>query len=161
MTTPIYLVKLEDVEKVWFTVKDLIDKALIHSDGRMMSYDALQMILNKEMQLWVGVKDKAIFSTFLTTIRHHPRHTTLQIVTYATVTGHDADFDTCVDTFTRYGRDHGCIALEAWCRKGLVRKLPDWEHLYSVISKPIEPEQPVKRKRRRRSKNTNNKGVNT
>ena len=158
MTTPIYLVKLEEVEQVWIVVKDLIDKALVHSDGRMMSYDALQMILNREMQLWVGIKDKNIFSTFLTAIRHHPRHKTLHIVTYATVTGHDADFETMTDTFTRYGRDHGCVALEAWGRKGLTRKLPDWEHLYSVIFKPIEPEQPVKHKRRRRSKNTNNKG---
>ncbi len=160
MTTPIYLVKLEDVEKVWFIVKDLIDKALEHSDGRMMSYDALQMILNKEMQLWIGIKDGTIFSAFLTTIRHHPRHTTLQIVTYATVTGHDADFKTMTDTFTRYGRDHGCVSLEAWGRKGLTRALPDWEHLYSVISKPIEPEQPVKRKRRRRKPKTQNTGDN-
>ena len=160
MTTPIYLVKLEDVEKVWFTVKDLIDKALEHSDGRMMSYDALQMILNREMQLWVGVKDKAIFSAFLTTIRHHPRHTTLQIVTYATVTGHDADFKTMTDTFTRYGRDHGCVSLEAWGRKGLTRALPDLEHLYAVISKPIEPEHPVKRKMRRRKPKTQNTGDN-
>ena len=64
------------------------------------------------------------------------------------------------DTITSYGRDHWCVSLEAWGRKGLTRALPDWEHLYSVISKPIEPEQPVKRKRRRRKPKTQNIGDN-
>jgi len=150
MTTPIYLVAKENIEMVWPVAKELVDKSLMHTDRRMESYDALRMILEDEMQLWVGFKDEELFSAFLTQVQHYPRHRTLQIVTYATTTGHGADFPTCIDTFMDFGRMNGCISLEAWCRKGLVRALPDWDHLYSVISKPIEPKKQRTKKQRRR-----------
>ena len=49
-------------------------------------------------------------------------------------------YDTIVNTLTMFGRGIGCNALEAWCRKGLARKL-DWEHNYTVIVKPIKLEE--------------------
>jgi hypothetical protein len=156
-TTPIYLVSLEHIENVWPTVRSLIESALEHADGRMNTYDALKGVLNREMQLWIGVKDGEIFSAFLTAVRHHPQYKTLHIITYATATGADADFDTMTDTFSKFGRSCGCTSLEAWCRKGLVRTLSNWDHLYSVISTPIDPveQKPRKRRRSRRNKQIN------
>ena len=137
MTTPIYLVKPEDIEDVWPEIKGLISKALMHTDSRMTTYDKLRIVLNRELSLWVGFEDGVIFSALLTRIDEYPQHNILQIVTYATASGRDADFSTIIDTFVEYGRINDCIAMEALCRKGLVKKLPDWKHLYSVISRPI------------------------
>ena len=35
-----------------------------------------------------------------------------------------------------FALSEGCVALEAWCRKGLARKL-DWDHEHSVVYKVL------------------------
>ena len=121
--------------------------------------------LNDKFKLWVGFDSEhpaRLATAVVTEVIPYPRHRILRIHTWATDTGYNFDewYQPIVDQLEYYAKSIDCVALEAWCRKGLVRKLPDWEHLYSVISKPIEPEQPVKRKRRRRKPKTQNTGDN-
>ena len=151
MTTQLLIVKPEDVQDVWPMARPLIEKALAYDYlGSMTSTDALRLILNERQQLWIGF-DTDIFLAILTEVVHYPKNDVLRIVTFSTITGYDFDawYPTCLNIVTAFGRDIGCTALEAWCRKGLARKL-DWEHEYAVISKPIKPKQ--QRKRRRRPK---------
>jgi len=139
MTQTLHLVEPDMIQDVWPIARPLVEKALDHSEGQMLSTDTLRMILNNKQQLWVGFEEEELFTAVVTEPIHYPRHKVLRIITFATQTGYGMDhwYDTIVDTLSRFGRAIDCNALEAWCRKGLARKL-DWEHNYTVIVKPIK-----------------------
>ncbi len=142
MTQTLHLVNPDMVQDIWPVARPLVEKALAHSEGQMLSSDALRMILNNKQQLWVGFEQESIFTAVVTEVINYPRHKILRIITFATQTGYGMDhwYDTIVNTLSAYGRTLKCTALEAWCRKGLARKL-DWEHNYTVIVKPIKLEE--------------------
>ena len=138
--SPFYLIKPDDVQDLWPEVRQLIEKALVHSEGAMTSTDTLKSILNEEYQLWVGFDRDDVASAAVSEIIPYPRHRILRVHTWATVTGHDFDiwYPQIIISLEKFAKLTECVALEAWCRKGLARKL-DWENEYSVIVKPIKP----------------------
>ena len=153
MTTQHFtIVKPDDVHLLWHDARPLIEKALKYNYlGSMTSSDALRLLVNEQQQLWIGVDDNELFLASLTEIVPYPQHSVLRIITCATKTGYDLDswYLKNLNQIEQFGLINGCVALEAWARKGLAAKL-NWEHEYSVITKTIKPKQP--RKRRRRTK---------
>ena len=139
MTPNLFLIKPDDVEDLWFGARPLIQKALNHAEGALSTTDVLRMILNGQMHLWVGFQDNQIFTAIVTEIIHYPRHKICRIITTATETGHDLDewYPTMLKHVEEFALSEGCVALEAWCRKGLARKL-DWDHEHSVVYKVIK-----------------------
>ena len=154
MTTQLLLVEPEDVQDVWPKAGPLIEKALAYDYlGSMTSTDALRLILNEHQQLWVGF-DTDIFLAILTEVIHYPKNKVLRILAFSTETGHDMNvWYHHLSVLEEFALTCECTALEAWCRKGLAKKLK-WEHEYAVISKFIKPKpkQQQQRKRRRRTK---------
>lgn len=142
MTQTLHLVKPDMIQDIWPVARPLVEKALAHSEGQMLSTDTLRMILNNKQQLWVGFEEEELFTAVVTEPIYYPRHKVLRIITFATQTGYGMDhwYDTIIDTLSSFGHAIDCNALEAWCRKGLARKL-DWEHNYTVITKPIKLEE--------------------
>ena len=140
MTPNLFLIKPDDVEDLWFGARPLIQKALNHAEGALSTTDVLRMILNGQMHLWVGFQDNQIFTAIVTEIIHYPRHKICRIITTATETGHDLDewYPTMLKHVEEFALNEGCGALEAWCRKGLARKL-DWDHEHSVVYKVLKP----------------------
>ena len=49
MTTQVYLIKPEDVQDLWFGIRPILEKALVHSEGALLSSDVLKNVLNEEM----------------------------------------------------------------------------------------------------------------
>ena len=47
MTTKALKVETKDIPYIWHDVKPLIDKALIHSEGELLSEDVLKLLLEK------------------------------------------------------------------------------------------------------------------
>ena len=139
MTPNLFLIKPDDVEDLWFGARPLIQKALNHAEGALSTTDVLRMILNGQMHLWVGFQDNQIFTAIVTEFINYPRHKICRIITTATETGHDLDewYPTMLKHVEEFALNEGCVALEAWCRKGLARKL-DWDHEHSVVYKVIK-----------------------
>lgn len=132
------IVSPEDVEYVWEEVKPLIEKALSHAEGELLSEDVLNKIFEERQTLWVGMKDGEIFCSGVTEVITYPRKKILRVITFATKNGHDykywKGFEEVIEGFAVR---RGCSALEAWTRKGLAKKL-DWDNEYSVITKDIK-----------------------
>ena len=106
--------------------------------------------MNEREYLWIGIDNGEIKSALVVEPVKYPRKNVLRILVWTV--DRSSDFDLWykhLHLIEDFGRKLGCTHLEAWARKGLVRKLK-WDHEYSVISKPIKPKQP--RKRRRRTK---------
>ena len=139
MTPNLFLVKPDNVENIWFSAKPLIQKALNHAEGALTTTDALRLVLNGRMQLWVGFDNNEVFVAILTEIITYPRHKVCRVITTATKTGHDFDewWDTMYHAVEQFALSQGCAAFEAWVRKGLARKLK-WDNEYSVIYKALK-----------------------
>ena len=140
MTPNLFLIKPDDIEELWYGAKPLIQKALNHAEGALSTTDVLRMILNGQMHLWVGFQNNKIFTAIVTEIINYPRHKICRIITTATETGHDLDewYPTMLKHVGEFALNEGCVALEAWWRKGLARKL-DWDHEHSVVYKVLKP----------------------
>ena len=138
MTPNLFLIKHDDIEDLWFGASPLLQKALNHAEGALSTTDVLRMILNGQMHLWVGFQDNKIFTAIVTEFINYPRHKICRIITTATETGHDLDewYPTMLEHVGEFALSEGCVALEAWCRKGLARKL-DWDHEHSVVYKVL------------------------
>ena len=140
MTNPnLLLVYPENIKHVWEEVDPLIEKALEHSAGGMDVTDALKLLLEEDLELWVGVDEDSedILCALLTEIVAYPNKTVLRILTFATESGLDLDlWMECLPVLEAFAVHMKCDALEAWTRKGLAKKL-NWEHEYSIITKTI------------------------
>lgn len=139
MTTQnLYLVPPKDIPYVWSEVKPLLDKSLSQQQNELSSKDILKDIMDGDLVLWVGVADKKLFCSGVTEFFHHGQKKSLNIVAFASVSGHDyelwKDFIYILEDF---GAQYGCTFIEATVRKGLAKKLK-WDHEYSVITKPIK-----------------------
>ena len=139
--SPVYLIKPDDVQDLWIGVRPLLENALVHSEGAMTSTDTLRSILIGEFQLWVGFDRDDVAMAAVSEIITYPRHKILRVHTWATDTGHDFDiwYPQIMISLEEFAGYTDCVALEAWCRKGLARKL-DWDNEYSVIVKLIKGE---------------------
>ena len=149
-TQQVVLVKSEDIPDIWYSLKPLFEEALDHSTGEILPADLLKQLLNEREYLWIGIDKGEIKSALVVEPVKYPRKNVLRILVWTV--DRSSDFELWykhLHLIEDFGRKLGCTHLEAWARKGLVRRL-NWDHEYSVISKPIKPKQP--RKRRRRTK---------
>lgn len=122
---------------MWFNVKPLIEKALVHANGEMLSSDILKLLLENREHLFIGYDNDEILSALVGEIITYPQKKTFRIITWSTKSGHDYEsWIDLFDTIEYFAKSKGCDSIEAWTRKGLARKLK-WDNEYSVITKNI------------------------
>ena len=137
MSKSAYFIPPQDLPNVWHDVKPLINKALEHASGEIMSSDILELLLEQRQILLVGVDDKKLEMATVGEIVNYPKKRIFRVITLATKSGHDYEkWNEYIPLVEDFAKQHGCVALEAWTRKGLARKL-DWDNEYSVITKQI------------------------
>ena len=135
----VVLVRKDDIDSIWDECSPLIDLALKHSEGELISNDLLPFLKNGEQQLWVAMEDGAIIASMVTEVISYPRKRILRVITIGGKDGKGIDkwygFLPMVEGFAL---KVGCSSLEAWTRKGMARKLKDWKHSYTVITKDLK-----------------------
>ena len=131
------LVQPNEIPYIWVAVKPLIEKALIHANGEMLSSDILTLLLGNKEHLFIGYNNEEVQSALVGEIIHYPQKKVFRIITWSTKSGHDyEDWIDLFDTIEYFAKSKGCDSIEAWTRKGLARKLK-WDNEYSVITKNI------------------------
>jgi len=131
------LVYPNEIPHMWFNVKPLIEKALVHANGEMLSSDVLKLLLENREHLFIGYDNDEILSALVGEIIPYPQKKTFRIITWSTKSGHDYEsWIDLFDTIEYFAKSKGCDSIEAWTRKGLARKLK-WDNEYSVITKNI------------------------
>ena len=137
MTPKARFVPIPEIPYIWHEIKPLIDKALVHSQGELLTADVLSSLLNKELFLFIGIDGEEINSALIAELVDYPRKRNFRILTWSTRSGHD--FELWINLFNvieEFAKSAGCTSLEAWVRKGLVKRLK-WDHEYSVVSKKL------------------------
>ena len=132
----VVLVEPDDIQYVWDEVAPLMDVALKHSEGELLTEDLVEHLDNDDLRLWVAMKDDKVIAAMITEIITYPRKKILRIITLA---GKDMDlwYD-FLPSVEGYALSQQCSALEAWTRKGMTRKLKDWRHSYDIITKDLK-----------------------
>ena len=134
----VVLIQPGDLEVVWDEVVPLIEAALKHSEGEVIPEDLIKPIKVGKMQLWVALSD-GVIAAMITEIVVYPRKRVLRVITIAGKDGHGMSkwygFLPLVEGFAL---SNNCSSLEAWTRKGMAKKLTDWEHKYMVITKDLK-----------------------
>ena len=134
----VVLIQPGDLELVWDEVVPLIEAALKHSEGEIIPEDLVKPIKTGKMQLWVALSD-GVIAAMITEIVVYPRKRVLRVITIAGKDGHGMSkwygFLPLVEGFAL---SNNCSSLEAWTRKGMAKKLTDWEHKYMVITKDLK-----------------------
>ena len=134
----VVLIQPGDLEVVWDEVVPLIEAALKHSEGEVIPEDLVKPIKIGKMQLWVALSD-GVIAAMITEIVVYPRKRVLRVITIAGKDGHGMSkwygFLPLVEGFAL---SNNCSSLEAWTRKGMAKKLTDWEHKYMVITKDLK-----------------------
>ena len=134
----VVLIQPGDLELVWDEVVPLIEAALKYSEGEVIPEDLVKPIKIGKMQLWVALSD-GVIAAMITEIVVYPRKRVLRVITIAGKDGHGMSkwygFLPLVEGFAL---SNNCSSLEAWTRKGMAKKLTDWEHKYMVITKDLK-----------------------
>ena len=134
----VVLIQPGDLEVVWDEVVPLIEAALKHSEGEVIPEDLIKPIKVGKMQLWVALSD-GVIAAMITEIVVYPRKRVLRVITIAGKDGYGMSrwygFLPLVEGFAL---NNNCSSLEAWTRKGMAKKLTDWEHKYMVITKDLK-----------------------
>ena len=131
-----------EIPYVWHEVKSMVDEALVHSNGELLSSDLLSNLLAGESILLLGKKDDKIFSSLIAEYQEHPRKKSLYIVAWTTESrqGFNGWAELFEEKLITIAKELECDYLETWCRRGLAKKLRTqlgWTSEYSVVTKPI------------------------
>ena len=135
----VHLVESDDITYMWDDVLPLIRVSLRYAEGELEPEDLVVHLDTGQMHLWVAMDKGEVIAAMITEIITYPRKRILRVITLASKDGHGMDnwydFLPMVEGFAI---NNGCSALEAWTRKGMARKLKDWKHSYSVITKDLK-----------------------
>lgn len=126
------------VERFWTYCEPYIKRALDHTSGEFTPEDIKRRCLNRDAQLWLVMREARIVAAAVTEIIVYPQRTHARVITLAGTSG-DEWTSLLDDTLTQWAKVQGCIALEAYVRKGYVQKLAQYgfKHKYSCIVKEI------------------------
>ena len=134
----VVLIQPDDLEMVWDEVVPLIDAALKYSEGEIISEDLVQPLKTEKMQLWVAMSD-GVIAAMITEIITYPRKRVLRVITIAGKDGRGMGrWYGFLPLIEGFALNNNCSSLEAWTRKGMAKKLKDWEHKYMVITKDLK-----------------------
>ena len=135
----VVLVTEDDIDFIWEECEPLIDSALKHSEGELTSSDVYEQLMNNSMQLWIAMEHGETIAAMITQVISYPRKRVLRVITLGGKDGSGLDrWYIFLDMVEGFALKTGCTALEAWTRKGMVRKLKDWKHSYMVITKDLK-----------------------
>ena len=134
----VVLIQPGDLELVWDEVVPLIEAALKYSEGEVIPEDLVQPIKTGKMQLWVAMSG-GVIAAMITEIITYPRKRVLRVITIAGKDGRGmSKWYGFLPLIEGFALSNNCSSLEAWTRKGMAKKLKDWEHKYMVITKDLK-----------------------
>jgi hypothetical protein len=126
------------VDRFWKYAEPYVKRALDHANGEFTPADLCQLCKDQSCQLWLVAEGDKIVAAMVTELVSYPRKRHCRFVTLA---GSKApEWTALADTIIgNWAREQGCVALEAFVRKGYVPVLAKhgFKHKYSAIFKEL------------------------
>lgn len=129
------------VDHFWIFAEPYIKRALDQTSGEFAPEDLLINCRNQEMQLWLICRKDRIIAALTTQIISYPHRKHCRIATLGGAFGSDSDacHKKIWEIVGSWAKEQGCVALEAYVRKGYVNKLIKLgaKHKFSVMVKDL------------------------
>ncbi len=111
-----------EIVSIWHLVEGPIRASADWSRGEFLPEDALKMLLERKMTLWLFLREKEIFLTLLTEVRDYPRRRSC-IIYAATGKKLGEVWRFALARFRQWALDNSIDDVEAICRDAVARKL--------------------------------------
>lgn len=111
-----------EIVSIWHLVEGPIRASADWSRGEFLPEDALKMLLERKMTLWLFTRDKEIYLTVLTEVRDYPRKRSC-IIYAATGKKLGEVWRFALARFRQWALDNSIDDVEAICRDAVARKL--------------------------------------
>lgn len=114
------------VPDTWDVVEPFVAKCFDkYGEHRWNPDDILQLLIKKDLQLWLVVEDDAICTVVLTNILCYPRCKELNIFMVSGRRPENWEADV-LDNLIEWGKSHGCQYVTSMGRRGFT-KMPGWD----------------------------------
>lgn len=130
MTAVLVPVPPDKLAAAWPHVLPHIEKMARATRGKLSADDFRQRIAAGEFQLWVVLRDGNRLASVLTEIIQYPQRKVARIV--GCVGRHREEWVHLLAEVQDWARSQGCVAMEAFARKGWARVIPDF-HMTHII----------------------------
>lgn len=126
------------VDRMWPFAEPYIKRALDHAAGEFSPDDLRESCRDRDAQLWLVSTGNRVVGAMTTEIVEYPKRKHCRVITIAG-SGFDEWIATVDDTLVDWSRAQGCDALEAYVRRGFVKRLDPlgYRHKYSVVTKKL------------------------
>ena len=124
---------------MWPQVQPIIDRALVHSHGRLDASSQFDLLINGTDNLWVATKDDEIIAAIVTEVATLPTGMKLLICLFCAGKEFSEWSEEMHQKLVSFAKDNDCKAMELTGRKGWTRLLKrwDWETEYTVFRKEL------------------------
>lgn len=133
-------IKAEQVPLVWPAVAELLAPVLKYTDGEYSLADVLDMLEQREAQLWIVGTEKKLKAALVTMIVLYPQFPVLHILWAG---GEELDaWAEHIAVLERYAQAQGAHRVRWFGRPGVLRKMQKfgYKQLYVVASKDVSTE---------------------
>lgn len=124
------------IDSVWDQCRRLVQKALLHGDGRYSAEDIYNCLKKREMQLWIYcVTIDNIISCAITEISNFPQ---VKICTVLYVAGENlSDWIHYRHSIEQWAKENDCYQIEAYGRMGWTKVVPDYIDVGRIYRKVL------------------------
>ncbi len=126
------------IDKVWFDVAPLLEKAVAYSDGKYHLDDVYAALINRDMQLWVAYDDTGLKVCCVTQILSFPRKRVMLLVFVA---GKDSDdWLHLIEKLKEFAKEHQCHTVEFYGRPGWEKTTKDigFKKIHTIFKLDVE-----------------------
>lgn len=124
------------VEGVWAQVEPFVAQCLSKAkEHRILAQDVYDMLLGRDLQLWIVEEDREICTIVITQILVYPRAKECHI--FMASGSYPEDWQDITDDLVRWGKQAGCTHVTAMARRGLIKRM-GWQERQTYIVRGVE-----------------------
>jgi len=121
------------IDDVWPQVKDMLESAADSTNGRVLVRDFYQYFTEKDMVLWVSIRDKNIEAIAATEVLQYARKKMCHV---RLLTGKDyANWAHLEKGIADWAKSIGCAGMESVARKGWSKVFKDYEQSHVFLER--------------------------
>lgn len=126
------------VSPMWHYAEPYVKRALDQTSGELTYEDIRRLCEDRSIQLWLVSHDNAVVAALTTEIVQYPQRKHFRVITLGG-SGFADWIGLVVKTLDDFAAAHGCDAVEAHVRRGLVQKLlpHGYHHKYSTVVREL------------------------
>jgi hypothetical protein len=127
------------IDRFWPFAEPYVKRALDHTSGEFTPEDVKQLCKDRVVQLWLISENSRVIAAATTEIVIYPNRKHCRIATIGGSKAPEWSELLFNGVIAEWAKEQGCVAIEAFVRKGYVPVLAEYgfKHKYSAVIKEL------------------------